>query len=43
MGIEVVVLKQYQNKVNQALKQFDGYIMPTSEGWLKTVGKAIGM
>ena len=43
MGIEAVVLKQYQNKVNQALKQFEGYVMPTSEGWLKTVRKAIGM
>jgi predicted DNA-binding mobile mystery protein A len=43
MGIETVVLKQYQNKVNQALKQFGGYAMPTSEGWLKTVRKALGM
>ncbi len=43
MGIEAVVLKQYQNKVNQALKQFGEYVMPTSEGWLKTVRKAIGM
>ncbi len=43
MGIEAVVLKQYQNKVNQALKQFGGYTMPTSEGWLKTVRKALGM
>ncbi len=43
MGIEAVVLKQYQNKVNQALKQFEGYATPTSEGWLKTVRKAIGM
>jgi len=43
MGIEAVVLKQYQNKVNQALKQFGDYAMPTSEGWLKTVRKALGM
>lgn len=43
MGIEAVVLKQYQNKVNQALKQFGGYVMPASEGWLKTVRKALGM
>jgi predicted DNA-binding mobile mystery protein A len=43
MGIEAVVLKQYQNKVNQALQQFEGYAMPTSEGWLKTVRKALGM
>ncbi len=43
MGIETVVLKQYQNKVNQALKQFGGYAIPLSEGWLKTVRKALGM
>ena len=43
MGIEAVVLKQYQNKVNQALKQFGDYAMPSSEGWLKTVRKALGM
>lgn len=43
MGIEAVVLKQYQNKVNQALKCFGDYAMPTSEGWLKTVRKALGM
>ncbi|MCF6229213.1 MAG: mobile mystery protein A [Gammaproteobacteria bacterium] len=43
MGIEAVVLKQYQNKANQALKQFGGYAAPTSEGWLKIVRKALGM
>ncbi len=43
MGIEAVVLKQYQNKVNQALKQFGGYVMPTADGWIKTVRKALGM
>ncbi len=43
MGIETVVLKQYQNKVNQTLKRFEGYAMPLSEGWLKTVRKALGM
>ena len=43
MGIEAVVLKQYQNKVDHALKQFGGYAMPTAEGWLKTVRKALGM
>ncbi|PCI21463.1 MAG: transcriptional regulator [Piscirickettsiaceae bacterium] len=43
MGIEAVVLKQYQNKVNQALKQFGDYAMPTTEGCLKTVRKALGM
>ena len=43
MGIEVIVLKQYQNKVNQALKQLSGYSMPSTEGWIKTVRKALGM
>lgn len=43
MGIEAVVLKQYQSKVNQTLKQFEGYAMPSSEGWIKTVRKALGM
>jgi len=43
MGIEAVVLKQYQNKVNQALKQFGDYVTPLPEGWLKTVRKALGM
>ncbi len=43
MGIEAVVLKQYQNKVDQALKQFGGYAIPSDEGWLKTVRKALGM
>lgn len=43
MGIEVVVLKQYQNKVNQALKQLGAYSVPSSEGWIKTVRKALGM
>lgn len=43
MGIQVIVLKQYQNKVNQALEQLGGYSMPVSEGWLKTARKALGM
>ncbi|MDQ7017044.1 MAG: mobile mystery protein A [Gammaproteobacteria bacterium] len=43
MGISAVVLKQYQNKVNQALNQFGGAGVPVSEGWLKTVRKALGM
>jgi predicted DNA-binding mobile mystery protein A len=43
MSIETVVLKQYQDKANQALKQFGDYIIPSSEGWLKTVRKALGM
>jgi predicted DNA-binding mobile mystery protein A len=43
MGIETVVLKQYQHKANQALKRFGDYAIPSSEGWLKTVRKALGM
>ncbi len=43
MGIEAVVLKQYQDKVNQALQQSDGVVLPASEGWIKTVRKALGM
>lgn len=43
MGIETVVLKQYRDKVNRAVKQFGGYSIPLSEGWLKTVRKALGM
>ncbi|MEE9320365.1 MAG: mobile mystery protein A [Granulosicoccus sp.] len=43
MGIKAVVLKQYQEKVNQALKQFGGIVRPNSEGWLKTARKALGM
>lgn len=43
MGIEAIVLKQYRDKVNQAVIRFDGYSMPRSEGWLKTVRKALGM
>lgn len=43
MGIEAVVLKQYRDKVNQAVKQFGGISQPLSEGWLKTVRQALGM
>lgn len=43
MSIEAIVLKQYREKVNQAVKQFGGYSMPLSEGWLKTVRKALAM
>jgi len=43
MGIEAIVLKQYRDKVNQAVKRFGGYSMPLSEGWLKTARKALGM
>jgi predicted DNA-binding mobile mystery protein A len=43
MGIEAIVLKQYRDKVDQAVIRFGGYFMPVSEGWLKTVRKALGM
>lgn len=43
MGFEVIVLKQYQEKVNQAVRQFGGFLLPVSEGWLKTVRQALGM
>ncbi len=43
MSFEAIVLKQYRDKVNQAVKQFGGYSMPVSEGWLRTVRKALGM
>ncbi len=43
MGIETVVLKQYRDKVNQAAKQCGGLAQPISEGWLKTVRRALGM
>lgn len=37
MGIEAVVLKQYQNKVNQALKQFGDYAIGEGSGDSKLV------
>lgn len=43
MGIATIVVKQYRDKVNQAVARFDGYAMPVLEGWLKTVRKALGM
>lgn len=43
MSIEAIVLKQYRDKVDQAVIRFDGYSMPVSEGWLKTVRKALCM
>lgn len=43
MGIEAIVLKQYREKVNQAVKQFGDYSVSLPEGWLKTVRKALGM
>jgi len=43
MSIETIVQKQYRDKVNQAVKQLGGFSQPQSEGWLKTVRKALGM
>lgn len=43
MSIEAIVLKQYRDKVDQAVTRFDGYSMPVSEGWIKTVRKALSM
>lgn len=43
MSIEKIVLKQYQEKVNRAVDQFGGHFLPVSEGWLRTVRKALGM
>ena len=43
MGIEYIVLKQYQEKVNQAVQQFGGNSLSVPEGWLRTVRKALGM
>ena len=42
MGIQAVVLKQYREKVNQAVRQF-AYISFPPEGWLKTTRQALGM
>jgi len=38
-----IVLRQYQEKVNQAVLRFGGPILPVSEGWLKTVRTALGL
>ena len=43
MSIQDIVLKQYRDKVNQAYFQLGGYPLSLSEGWLKTVRKALGM
>jgi len=43
MSFDRVVLKQYQERVNQAFHQLGGFTRPVSEGWLKTVRKALGM
>jgi len=43
MGIQDIVLKQYRDKVNQAYFKLDDFPVQLSEGWLKTVRKALGM
>ncbi|MDQ7050289.1 MAG: mobile mystery protein A [Enterobacterales bacterium] len=43
MSIQDIVLKQYRDKVNQAYFQLGDYSTNLSEGWLKTVRKALGM
>ncbi len=43
VGIQDIVIKQYRDKVNQAYHQFSDYPVKLSEGWLKTVRKALGM
>lgn len=43
MSIQGIVLRQYREKVNKAYFQFVDYPTSLSEGWLKTVRKALGM
>ncbi len=43
MSFDSIVLKQYREKVNQAVKHLGGFSRPLSEGWLKTVRTALGM
>lgn len=43
MSIEKIVAKQYRDKVNQAVSQFDGFSMLPQEGWLRTVRTALGI
>lgn len=42
MGVETIVLKQYREKLNGAVRQFGRFSMP-AEGWLKMVRQALGM
>lgn len=42
MSLDKIITQQYQKKVNQAVKRFDGFILP-AEGWLKTIRQALGM
>ncbi len=43
MSIKSIVLRQYQEKVNQAFQEFGGHSLSVSEGWLRTLRKALGM
>ena len=43
MSVKNIVLRQYQEKVNQAFQQFGGDSLSVSEGWLRTLRKALGM
>ncbi|MGH1373396.1 MAG: mobile mystery protein A [Cellvibrionaceae bacterium] len=42
MSLKKIVTKQYQERVNQVAVQLEGLVVP-SEGWLRTVRKALGM
>lgn len=42
MSMKSIILKQYRDNVNQAKAKFDGLSVP-SEGWLRTVRKALNM
>lgn len=41
--MDKLIVKQYQDKVNQAVKQFGGLPKLPPEGWVRTVRKALGM
>lgn len=41
--MDKLIVKQYQNKVNQAVKQFGDASIRPPEGWVRTVRKALGM
>ena len=41
--MDKIVIKQYRDKVNQAVHRLDDFPLRPPEGWLKTVKKALGM
>jgi predicted DNA-binding mobile mystery protein A len=43
MGVKKIVAKQYKDKVNQVVKQFDDIPVRPPEGWLRTLRTALGM